>query len=281
MPLALGGDMGTNKRFYWLKLHKDFFNNKEMKKLRSIAGGDTYTIIYLKLQLLTLNTEGRLIYDGIEDTFAKELALEINEDAENVAITLNFLRKAGLLIECSPDEYLLPETENNLGSETQGAERVRKHRESKKALQCNTLVINGNTEKEIEKEIEKELELEIDNTPLPPLEKPKKSKKDHQPNTPTELKIKFAEFVAMTNDEYQSLIANEQLGCEAAVKRCIEILDNYKGSKGQKYKSDYRAILSWVIDRYKEEQQRRAVKTQTNSNDGLFAKIARGEIKLD
>lgn len=279
MPLALGGDMGTNKIFYWLKLHKDFFNSKEMKKLRSIAGGDTYTIIYLKLQLLTVNTDGRLMFDGIEDTFAKELALEINEDAENVAITLNFLRKVGLLVECATDEYILLEAQKNLGSETQGAERTRRHRENQKALQCNTLVTNSNTEIEIEKEIEKELE--IDNTPLPPLEKPKKSKKDHQPNTPTELKIKFAEFVAMTNDEYQSLIANEQLGCEAAVKRCIEILDNYKGSKGQKYKSDYRAVLSWVIDRYKEEQQRKAVKTQVNSNNGLFAKIARGEVKLD
>ena len=36
------------KKYYWLKLKDDFFNSREIKKLRRIAGGDTYTIIYLK-----------------------------------------------------------------------------------------------------------------------------------------------------------------------------------------------------------------------------------------
>ncbi len=57
------------KKFYWLKLHKDFFKSKEMKKLRRVAGGDTYTIIYLKLQLLSLENDGHLYFDGIDDSF--------------------------------------------------------------------------------------------------------------------------------------------------------------------------------------------------------------------
>ena len=40
----------ANKKFFWLKLKEDFFRDKRIKKLRKIAGGDTYTIIYLKLQ---------------------------------------------------------------------------------------------------------------------------------------------------------------------------------------------------------------------------------------
>jgi len=43
---------------------------------------------------------------------------------------------------------------------------------------------------------------------------------------------------------------------EDGAKRCIEILDNYKGSHGKKYKSDYRTILNWVVQRYDEEQQK-------------------------
>ena len=39
-----------NRRYYWLKLKDDFFKDKKIKKLRQLAGGDTYTIIYLKLQ---------------------------------------------------------------------------------------------------------------------------------------------------------------------------------------------------------------------------------------
>ena len=30
--------------------------------------------------------------------------------------------------------------------------------------------------------------------------------------------------------------------------KAIEKLDNYKGATGKRYKSDYRAILSWVVD---------------------------------
>lgn len=38
----------------------------------------------------------------------------------------------------------------------------------------------------------------------------------------------------------------------------VEVLDNYKGSTGKKYKSDYRAILSWVVDKYKEKHNKAA-----------------------
>ena len=59
-----------------------------------------------------------------------------------------------------------------------------------------------------------------------------------------------AEFVTLTEAEFQKLI-NEH--GEVAVRRMVVILDNYKGANGKKYKSDYRAILNWVVDRYKEE----------------------------
>ena len=58
-----------SKRYYWLKLQKDFFTQPKIKKLRKIAGGDTYTIIYLKMQLLSLNNGGKLFFEGIEENF--------------------------------------------------------------------------------------------------------------------------------------------------------------------------------------------------------------------
>lgn len=63
-------------------------------------------------------------------------------------------------------------------------------------------------------------------------------------------KYNYADCVTLTRDEYAKLC--ESFG-EDAAKRMIEILDNYKGSKGKKYKSDYKAILNWVVDRYNEE----------------------------
>lgn len=65
-------------------------------------------------------------------------------------------------------------------------------------------------------------------------------------------KIQFAEFVSMTQDEYDKLVAKYG---EDATKRMIEILDNAKGAKGYKYKNDYRAILAWVVDKYEQERR--------------------------
>lgn len=158
--------MSEPKRYFWLKLHKDFFQRKEIKRLRKIAGGDTYTIIYLKMLLRSIMSDGKLYFDGLEDDFASELALDLDEKEENVQITIQYLLKSGLLEMCSDEEYYLPDTKNSTGCETAVASRVRKHRERKKALQCNTDVTqvkqlcNGEIEKEIK--IDKELYKEKD-----------------------------------------------------------------------------------------------------------------------
>ena len=155
------------KKYYWLKLRNDWFSDKRVKKLRSIAGGDTYTIIYLKMQLLSLKNEGKLFFEGVEDDFASELALDLDEDVENVKVTVAFLMKNGLLELNDADEYLLTDVPDTIGSETAGAERVRRFRSNKKALQCNADVTERNisnkkcnTEIEIEKEIDIEIEKE-------------------------------------------------------------------------------------------------------------------------
>ena len=149
------------KRYYWLKLKDDFFTDKRIKKLRRIAGGDTYTIIYLKMMMKCMNNDGILEYDGIEDSFAEELALDLDEDADNVQITVNYLMQAGLLEEMGENHFLMTEVPGLVGSETASAQRVRDFRNKQKALQCNTDVTeekqlcNVEKEKDIEKDIEK------------------------------------------------------------------------------------------------------------------------------
>lgn len=66
-------------------------------------------------------------------------------------------------------------------------------------------------------------------------------------------KIHFADYVSMTNAEYEKLVST--YGKDVS-DQCITVLDNYKGSNGKKYKSDYRAILSWVVDKVKKEKPR-------------------------
>lgn len=98
--------------------------------------------------------------------------------------------------------------------------------------------------------------------PLPKIEKPEKAA--------------YAEYVSMTNAEYAALV--ERYG-EQAAREMIDILDNYKGSNGKKYKSDYRAILSWVVERWEGQQvktQQYATNRNVNSNKrgrgGMFSR---------
>ena len=154
----------VNKRYYWLKLREGFFGQKEIKRLRKIAGGDTYTIIYLKMLLRSLSNNGFLYFEGVEENFVAELALDLDESEENVAITVQYLTAQGILVESSEDEFLLTTCSGMVGSETASTIRSRKSRE-KKALQCNTIATIGNTEKEIEKEKESEREQEIEAEP--------------------------------------------------------------------------------------------------------------------
>lgn len=151
------------KRYYWLKLKEDFFEQRVIKKLRKIAGGDTYTIIYLKLQLLAMKNEGKLFFEGVEDNFSSEMALELDEEEENVKVTLMYLEKNGLMELVSDDEYFLPQVLDVTGSESASTLRSRKSRELKKALQCNTTATQCNNLQQIGNvEIEKEIEIEID-----------------------------------------------------------------------------------------------------------------------
>lgn len=84
---------------------------------------------------------------------------------------------------------------------------------------------------------------------------------------PSSEKVQWAEHVTMTNGEYQSLVATHG---EADTLRMIEFLDNYKGASGKRYKSDYRAILSWCVKRLREEAKGQPSMQRKNDYDALM-----------
>lgn len=132
----------AEKRYYWLKLKENYFTNPKIKKLRKIAGGDTYTIIYLKMQLLSVSNKGIIEFEEIESTFEEELALKLDEQLEDVQLTMAYLRSQNL-VETNNNKFLFLDACNNIGSESDSAERVRQFRirqNEVKSLQCNESV---------------------------------------------------------------------------------------------------------------------------------------------
>ena len=143
-----------NKRYFWIQLAQDFFKSKEMKLLRKIAGGDTHTIIYLKMMLISLEDGGHIYYDGLADNLAEEIALVIDENVEDIKITLIFLKSKGLLTRKNDRDYFLEQVPEMVGSETASTRRVRKFRENKQVLHCNTDETKCNGDIDIDKEID-------------------------------------------------------------------------------------------------------------------------------
>lgn len=252
--------MSEPKRYFWLKLHKDFFQRKEIKRLRKIAGGDTYTIIYIKMLLRSIMSDGKLYFDGLEDDFASELALDLDEKEENVQITIQYLLKSGLLEMCSDEEYYLPDTKDSTGCETAVASRVRKHRERKKALQCNADVTqvkqlcNGEIEKELE--IDKEIDKEIDNKCASTKQKRKRFVKPtisdiEQYCSEKNISINAQQFIDYYESNGWKVGRNSMKDWQATVRRWAS--NNYGKKKNSK--DNAINVVKEVMEEYRNEQQ--------------------------
>ena len=154
-----------SKAYYWLKLKKDFFDAPKILKIRSVAGGDTYTCIYLKLLLKSLDNDGVIFFEGIEPTIEAEIALKIREQEINVKAAMAIFESLGLLQKGEGEDVRFPEAASLSGKECDSAKRVREFRAKQKevkALHCNGAVTSGNENVTLEKELEKEKELEIE-----------------------------------------------------------------------------------------------------------------------
>ena len=234
----------SEKRYYWLKLKEDYFNGPKIKKLRKIAGGDTYTIIYLKMQLLSIKNNGIIEFEKIEPTFQEELALKLDEDVENVSVTLSYLQTQGLIDMNENNEFLLLEASNNIGSESESAERVRqfRERENQKALQCNGSVTGV---------LQNSISISSSNSISSNEEKEKVIGKEK------ETKHRYGEYkkVLLTDEELEKL--NTEFG-EDKTQKAITYLDEYIEMKGAKYKSHYLAMKKWVFNAVEGKEQKSA-----------------------
>lgn len=140
------------KRLWWLKLPKDFFtSNNVIKKMRRLPGGDTYVVITLKLLLMSLDNGYRIFYEGVEDTFAKDIALTLDESPEAVEVTLRMLIQQGWLVEENAETIYAAKSEEMAGSESESAKRVRLFREKNKAASLPSPTLHCNKNVTLEK----------------------------------------------------------------------------------------------------------------------------------
>lgn len=234
--------MSTGKRYYWLKLKADFFQDTTIKFLRTLPEGDTLIIIYLKLQCMSLKNEGIVKHTGLFPAIEEEIALAIDEDIKLVKIVIRALLQAGA-IEIWEDQTLyLTAMQELIGSETDAAQRVRKHRAHRNSLQCNSSETDRNTEIEQKKDIDKEIEEEIESKIVVPPDTYKSIL-----NLFNDLCPSYSPLTKLT-DKYKKDITNtfHHGYCIVDFQNAFKQMENSSFLKGNNQRQ-WQANFGWVI----------------------------------
>ena len=170
--------MAKTKIYFWLKIDKKFFDNIFIKRLKTVPGGYTMTVIYIRLMLESLESDYILYYEGYFDNLKEELALKLDVSEDDIDMTMAYFTKCGLIQVDEDKNAELPQAKALVQQETNQAAYMREYRKQQREQKENltmssdnlTLLTTCKTEIEIEKEIEIEEEIEKKTSSAPTAE---------------------------------------------------------------------------------------------------------------
>lgn len=153
----------SEKKFYWLKLKKDFFKRHDIKIIEDMENGKDYILFYLKLLCESVDHSGSLRFSDTIPYSEKMLSTITGTNIDIVRSAMKVFTSLEMIEILDDQTIYMREVEKMIGGESDSAERVRRHRALKEAqsLQCNGVVTICNTDIDIEKDIDKEQEKEV------------------------------------------------------------------------------------------------------------------------
>lgn len=124
-------------RYYWLKLNENFFESDVVEWLEDQENGEKYVLLYLKLCLKSLKTDGALVRQVGKMTIqhtAESIAKQTQFDIEIVESALALFEQIGLIEKNDKGESYLPEVANmtGSGSASESATKKKTQRQNKK-----------------------------------------------------------------------------------------------------------------------------------------------------
>ena len=226
-----------NKRYYWIKLKTEFFNQDTIDFLLSQNNGCEYVVLYQMLCLKTANNNG-LLSTNVGEIIVPYDVSKIARDTkyfseDTIRVALELYKQLGLIYEGDNAILKITGFESMIGSESASRDaikkreyRLRKKLEDKKGTNCPI-------------EIEyRDKSIDIDNKK----EINKEKKKKHG----------FYNHVLLTPTEYSKL--EEEY---PNVEELIKYLDEYIEMKGYKAKNHYLCIKKWVVDAVNEKKKKK------------------------
>ena len=156
-----------NKRYYWLKLKRDFFKRHDIQIIESMPNGKDYVLFYLKLLVESVDHCGNLRFSDTIPYNEQMLSTITNTNIDIVRSALKIFLELCMIDVLEDNTIYMAEVEKLLGSEGWSTGRTRKYRENL-ASHCDTSVTYGDEEIELDKEIEIEIEYRKRECPLTP-----------------------------------------------------------------------------------------------------------------
>lgn len=225
--------MSDNRKYYYLKLKENYFDDDSIVLLESMQDGVLYSNILLKLYLKSLKHGGRLQLDEDIPYTAQMIATITRQQIGTVERALQIFLKLGLVEVLDSGTFYMSNIELLIGQSSTEAERKRAARLQNKAL--SALRTSGGhlsdiRPPEIEIELEKEIEI-------------KREIEKVRPET-GHLSHTYGRYqnVFLTDEE----LADLQASFPAVWEQYIEKLSEYMASTGKRYQSHAVTIRRWA-----------------------------------
>lgn len=132
-----------SKRYYWLKLKKDFFKQHEIVIVEGMPNGKDYILFYLKLLVESVSHEGLLRFSDTIPYNDTMLANLTNTNIDIVRSAMKIFKELNMIEILDDATIFMLETQKLIGSETQWAEKKRIQRENAKLIEDNSETIRG------------------------------------------------------------------------------------------------------------------------------------------
>jgi len=149
----------SDRRYYWLKLKRDFFKRHDIRIIEAMPNGKDYILFYLKLLCESIDHDGSLRFSEKIPYSETMLATLTDTNVDIVRSAIKVFSELGMMEVLDDGTYFMAEVERLVGSETDWAVKKRLYRESHPAIEDKTRTKKDNVRQEKEKELEKEKEI--------------------------------------------------------------------------------------------------------------------------
>lgn len=142
--------MAENKKYYYLKLKDTFFDSEEMKILESMDNGILYQNLYLKICLISLKSNGALLFKDMIPYNLDMIATITRINKDIVRTGLNVFKQLGLITIADNETIYMSDIQTLIGKASTESDRVSKYKKKLDTIKIEEEASNNSVEEQEE-----------------------------------------------------------------------------------------------------------------------------------